>query len=245
MWRLLLLSLLLLSCTQEKIENFHDKPTIVGIAEREAERTSKFKELVGYGVIEFKWEDENGKHREQGDFDFWKSDQHVSLRVSKVGELIVWAGCANGESWMFDFTQERSVLRMNDQEFFLADALLALQLIGFEPIPVNGDDWAKGWSVTFAEGLPSSLSRQDQDGTWSAMLRDPIGVELAETHALHWPKTPSNIDVKSTVNDVEIKLAFAGISTVVEDEPMDRVFNHTYLTTKLNPDSILVFDESK
>ena len=132
---------MLLSCTQEKIENFHDKPSIVGIAEREVDRTSRLKELVGYGVIEFKWEDENGKHREQGDFDFWKSGRSVSLRVSKLGELIVWAGCANGESWMFDFTQDRPVLRINDKELFFADALLALQLIGLEPIPVKRDDW--------------------------------------------------------------------------------------------------------
>ncbi len=236
---------MLLSCTQEKIENFHDKPSIVGIAEREVDRTSRLKELVGYGVIEFKWEDENGKHREQGDFDFWKSGRSVSLRVSKLGELIVWAGCANGESWMFDFTQDRPVLRINDKELFFADALLALQLIGLEPIPVKRDDWEEGWTVTFVEDLPSSLINQKGDRTWSSRLRDPIGVEIAETHELHWPKTPSNIDVVSTVNDVELKLAFAGLSTIVEEEPMDRVFNQAYLIEKLNPDSIVVFDESQ
>lgn len=245
MWRLVFISLVLLSCSQEKIENFQDKPSIIGIAEREAARTSAFDELVGYGVIEFKWEDENGKHREQGDFDFWKTGRNISLRVSKVGELIVWAGCAKGESWMFDFTQDRSVLRVNDKELFFADALLALQLIGFEPIPVSDDMWEAGWSVAFVDGLPSALSKQTSDGTWAATLQDPIGVELAETHELHWSKTPSNIDVTSSVNDVELKLAFAGISTIVEDEPMDRVFNQEYLTKKLNPDSIVVFDDSK
>ncbi len=245
MWRLLFIALMLLSCSQEKIENFHNKSTIVGIADREIERTSAFNELVGYGVIEFKWEDENGKHREQGDFDFWKSAQNVSLRVSKVGELILWVGCVNGESWMFDFTQKRSVLRINDKELFFANALLALQLIGLEPIPVKNDVWEEGWTVAFEEGLPSSLSKQIDNGTWSATLRDPIGVELEETHELHWSKTPSNIDVMSTVNDVEIKLAFAGFSTIVRDEPMDRVFNQAYLIEKLNPDSMVVFDESQ
>ena len=236
---------MLLSCTQEKIENFHDNPAIVGIAEREVDRTSAFNELVGYGVIEFKWEDENGKHREQGDFDFWKSGHNVSMRVSKVGELIVWAGCFENESWMFDFTKERSVLRLNDQELFFADALLALQLIGLESIPVKGDSWADGWTAKFKDGLPSSLSKQTSDAKWSAVLRAPIGVELPETHELHWPQTPSNIDVTSTVNEVEIKLAFAGFSTIVVDEPLDRVFNQAYLTEKLNPDSIVVFCESQ
>ena len=245
MLRLLFISLMLLSCTQEKIENFHDKLSIVGIAEGEFERTSRLKELVGYGVIEFKWEDENGNNREQGDFDFWKSGHNVSLRVSKLGELIVWAGCANGESWMFDFTQERSVLRVNDKELFFADALLALRLIGLEPIPVRRDRWEEGWTVAFVDGLPSSLINQKGDLTWSAKLRDPIGVEIAETHELHWLITQSNIDVVSTVNDVELKLAFAGLSTIVDEEPMDKVFNQAYLIEKLNPDSMIVFDESQ
>ena len=48
---------------------------------------SKFDELtqlVGYGIIEFEWEDEGGAHRQQGDFDFWRSDDQISFRISKL-----------------------------------------------------------------------------------------------------------------------------------------------------------------
>ncbi len=230
--------MLLLSCTQEKIENFQQHSSILGIAEQEKLRTAQFTSLVGYGVIEFSWEDDRGKHREQGDFDFWKTGHSISLRVTKVGELIVWAGSSNGDSWMFDFTGEKSTLRLNDARSLFADALLALQLIGLEPIPVTTQGWESGWIVEFQQAMPTSITKEQEDGIWRATLREPIGVELQETHELHWPKTPSNIDLSSSVNDVELKIVFAGLSTIVDDEPMHRVFDLEYLNEKLQPDVI-------
>ena len=101
-------------------------------------RTYQFGKLVGHGVIEFSWEDEKGHHRKQGDFDFWKSGESISLRISKVGELLIWVGSDSDTNWMFDLTEDDTTLRIDDEESLFADSSILLVLIGLAPIP-EGD----------------------------------------------------------------------------------------------------------
>ena len=213
-------------------------------------RTYQFDQLVGHGVIEFAWEDEHGHHRKQGDFDFWKSGHSISLRISKVGELLVWVGSDLNTNWMFDLTEDDTTLRIDDEGSIFADSSIIFVLIGLAPIPEgdiiveqdvvkttekNGRVWKANYEVKTYK--PEWIQLQDGEQSIGSNMRDWLRVEIKNMHEMHWPTTPSLIDLKSNSQDAEIKLSFAALSTVVENEPMDRVFDLELLTKALKPKS--------
>ena len=240
MLRIYFLCFILLSCSQQKIEINASKSSYQKLLMKENSRTIQFEELVGHGVIEFYWEDDDGKHREQGDFDFWKSENSLSLRISKIGELIFWIGGSEDKNWMFDFSGEKSLLRINDSSSFLQDSNLVLQLMALAPLQANHTNSSDFSNVKFdgSNGLPFLIEKQYQGNKWVSSLRKPIGVELDQTHKLNWPKTPSLIDISSSSNNMDIKIVFDYLSTIVDSEPMNRVFNLSYLKDTLNPDYV-------
>ena len=77
--------------------------------------------MVGRGIIEFHWSDEDGKHRAQGDFDFWKFENEISLRVSKGGEPLMWIGCDETNHWMFDMLGDETILTINQEDIIFVD----------------------------------------------------------------------------------------------------------------------------
>ena len=254
MIRAWLICLLFIGCAQEKIENFDTlQPDLLEIVNSQAQRTSHFEQLVGGGVIEFSWKDDHGSHRQQGDFDFWRSGNSVSLRISKLGELLVWTGSTEEGSWLFDFTSDQSTLTLNDDELFFADAIASLALIGLAQLPAGQqllldaqtvqtiDEAGRTWTHTqdVQTGLPSAIRFTDGTKSLSASLRNPMTVEEANLHELHWQKTPSLIDITSSINNEDVKIAFAFLSTIVEEEPFDKVFNVDVLREALSPSSIL------
>jgi len=215
-------------------------------------RTYQFDKLVGHGVIEFSWEDEKGHHRKQGDFDFWKSGESISLRISKVGELLVWVGSDLDTNWMFDLTEDDTTLRIDDEESLFADSSILLVLIGLAPIPEgdivveqdvlnttekNGRVWKTHYDVK--TGNPEWIQFHDGEQMLGSNMRDWLRVEIINLHEMNWPATPSLIDLKSNSQDTEIKLSFAALSTIVDDEPMDRVFDLELLTKALKPKTVV------
>ena len=70
-------------------------------------------------------------------------------------------------------------------------------------------------------------------------MRDWLRVEIINLHEMNWPATPSLIDLKSNSQDTEIKLSFAALSTIVDDEPMERVFDLELLSKALKPKTVV------
>ena len=211
-------------------------------------RTAQFANLVGGGAIEFSWSDEKGKHREQGDLDFWKQGDAISLRISKLGELIVWFGGRGKDIWFFDATGDETTLTIGGDEGMFKDVDVALILLGLKDIPVGEmhvdkfdvtlvDAQNRVWNSTLdpSTGRPTEIELIDGNRIAKSLHRTPIRVEIQNVHSLHWPETGGLIDLTDNQGNAEIKIAFSYISTVVEDEPMDRVMDLEYLTSALTP----------
>ncbi len=248
---------LVCGCSQQvDMKNQHDTKTPQEVRAQQLQRTKQFGELVGRGVIEFRWSDDEGKHMEQGDVDFWKQGNNISLRISKLGELLLWFGGNEDQVWMFDLLSDDTTLRINGERAMFSDIKTALVLLGLAPLPDGElsisdgvvklfDITNKQWSLVFDRTThrPLEVVVVDGEHTSKAIHRREISVELEKVHELNWPITGGLIDVSSTHGNTEIKLAFESLSTVVSDEPMDRVCNLTYLEKALKPARIYTAED--
>jgi hypothetical protein len=81
------------------------------------------------------------------------------------------------------------------------------------------------------------------DGLSSALHRTGIQVEIANTLNLYWPSTGGLIDIEDTHETTKVKIAFSSMSTIVDEEPMDRVCNVDFLRQALKPS--VVIDQSQ
>ncbi len=223
-------------------------------------RTAEFNQLVGRGVIGFKWTDENGTHKEQGDLDFWKQGKSVSFRVSKLGELIAWFGGEGKDFWFFDMMGDEPTLTIGGEHGLFNNIEVALILLGLSPLPkanpngtmtiVDGvitvvDIEQRTWIATFdsAGVRPLSIELNDGNHKAKAIHQQGIRVEINHLHELHWPETGGHIMLTDNQGDTEINIIFSGLSTIVEDEPFDRVMNLEYLRGSLKPTIILEGNE--
>jgi hypothetical protein len=64
-------------------------------------------------------------------------------------------------------------------------------------------------------------------------------VEIAHTLDLFWPSTGGLIDLEDSHETTKIKIAFSSLSTIVDEEPMDRVFDLDVLRGALKPTVII------
>jgi hypothetical protein len=251
--RLFILFILIITgCSQRSNPSFLEKDvTPEMVRANQIERTASFDALVGRGVVEFRWEDDNGKHKEQGDLDFWKHGDSISLRISKLGELLVWFGGDKNENWFFDMLGDETTLTMNSDGAMFSDIAAALVLLGLAPLP-NGemnvsagvvtlvDEEGRVWTATFDKVThrPLQMSVVEGEHISSALHRSGINVEIENLHALNWPVSGGLIDFKDSRGSTEVKISFSSLSTVVAEEPMDRVLNVSYLQTALKPSRI-------
>ncbi|HIA71444.1 MAG TPA: hypothetical protein EYO01_01875 [Phycisphaerales bacterium] len=251
--RLFFLIILIISgCSQRSNPSSLEKdvtPEMVRV--NQIERTASFDTLVGRGVVEFRWEDDDGKHKEQGDLDFWKHEDSISLRISKLGELLIWFGGDKNENWFFDMLGDETTLTMNSEGAMFSDITTALVLLGLSPLP-NGemnvsagvvtlvDEEGRVWTATFDKVThrPLQMSVVDGEHISSALHRSGINVEIENLHALNWPVSGGLIDFKDSRGSTEVKISFSSLSTVVAEEPMDRVLNVSYLQSALKPSRI-------
>lgn len=228
-------------------ESRQKKITPDEIRSEQQNRTALLNELVGRGVIEFHWHDEDGKHRVQGDFDFWRLENAISLRVSKAGEGLMWMGGDEKNHWMFDMLGDETTLSINQQDVIFSDILDTLVLLGLNPLPKGNMNIANGvvtvqendrtWTTTFdpATHRILEINVEDEHHHISALHRKGIKVELIERNRLVWPVTGGLIDIASTTADATTKIDFAWISTDISEEKMDRVFDFAFLRRALKP----------
>jgi hypothetical protein len=94
------------------------------------------------GQVQFEWRDDDGDHMEQGDLGLWlDGDTRSSIRVTKFGDVYLWAGADSSHVWVFDFLSEPSVLRVAaDSKSLGVDALAARpavlrMLLGLDSFP--------------------------------------------------------------------------------------------------------------
>ena len=230
--------------------------TVTQVRAAQHERTRAFNALVGRGVIEFRWEDEDGNHREQGDLDFWKQGNLVSMRISKLGEPIVWLGGGIDSFWFFDLTGDETSLTIGGDDSLFSDIQTSLILLGLEPLPegemnISGglvtllDESSRTWTATFepTTNRPLGINVDRGGGRSSALHRTGIRVEIANTLNIFWPSTGGLIDIEDSHETTKIKVAFSSLSTIIDEEPMDRVFNVDFLQRALKPS--VVIDQSQ
>lgn len=240
------------ACTSKSTVDSTHRWTPSVVVTHQTERTAKFTNLVGRGVIEFSWTDEKGNHREQGEMDFWKHDKSISLRVSKLGELIVWFGGEGEDIWFFDLTGDESTLTIGGDHGLFQDIELALVLLGLQQLPagdlsVDGqqvtltDRKNRRWTTIFDSTTHRPLQIEFVHGEHiaTAIHRKPIQVEIENLHELYWPQTGGLIDISDNQGNAQVKIAFSSLSTIVEDEPFERVTNLEYLQRALKPTKIM------
>jgi len=223
------------------------KMTPQQVRAQQEKRTSAMNELVGRGIIEFHWRDEVGKHRAQGDFDFWRLGNAISLRVSKGGEPLMWMGGDEQNHWMFDMLGDETTVSINQRDVIFSDILDTLVLLGLNPLPKGNMNIANGvvtvqendrtWTTTFdpATHRILEINVEDEHHHISALHRKGIKDELIERNKLVWPVTGGLIDIASTTADATTKIDFAWISTDISEEKMDRVFDFAFLRRALKP----------
>jgi len=218
----------------------------------QARRTSAFRDLVARGVIEFRWTDDDGNHKQQGDLDFWKQGPSVSIRISKLGEPLVWLGGGQDSYWFFDLLDDETTLTLGGDNAIFSDISTTLILLGLDPLPagemkISGgivtlrDELDRSWTATFEPTTNRPLKIQVDRGNSkaSALHRTGILVEIANKLELYWPMTGGLIDIEDSREETKIKIAFSSISTIVDEEPMDRVFNLDFLKRALKPSVII------
>lgn len=215
-------------------------------------RTEHFSLLVGRGAIEFKWTDDKGTHKEQGELDFWKNGDAISLRITKLGELVAWFGGEGNEYWHFDLMGDEPTLTLGGDVGLFYDIDVALVLLGLKSLPqgdmqvdlsgvVLVDEKERVWRTNFdpSSHRPTQIELTDGELQAKAIHHTPIRVEIENLHELHWPVTGGIIDLTDNQGNSEIKIAFSFLSTIVEDEPMDRVMNLEYLKGVLQPTTVI------
>lgn len=218
----------------------------------QSHRTAQFMNLVGRGVIEFKWTDEHGTHKEQGDLDFWKQGDSISLRISKLGDLIAWFGGEGKHFWFFDMMGDEPTLTLGGEQGMFTDIDVALVLLGLRPLPDGElfvqqgvvtliDEQNREWTATFDPSThrPLDMKLVDAQHISKSLHRKGIRVEIANQHELYWPMTGGLIDFTDNRGNTEIKIVFASLSTIVQDEPMNRVMDLEYLRRALKPTQIV------
>ena len=250
--RLIVMAIVLLTaCSTPKVNTSNSK-SLEDIQETQVQRTSKFDTLVGGGVIEFTWTDDKGNHHEQGSLDFWKQGNSISLRISKLGELIAWFGGSGTEFWFFDLMGDETTLTLGGEQGMFNDIDIALILLGLHSLPQGEttirdgvihviDSRHRTWSTTYDESgnRPLQIEFIDESHKASALHRKGIRVEIEDLHELHWPETGGLIDLEDNQGNTKIKISFSFLSTIVEGEPMDRVMSLEYLQRTLKPTKIL------
>lgn len=78
-------------------------PDAAALEQAQRARLASIPTLAMRGVAELRWTDDTGAHLEDGDFELvLRAPLDTSLRVTKFGERVMWAGSGNGQWWLFE-----------------------------------------------------------------------------------------------------------------------------------------------
>ncbi len=76
-------------------------PTAEEFTKAQSERIAGLASLALRGHAEIRWRDDSGSHFDDGDFDLLvKPPASISVRISKIGEKILWVGGGDGQWWI-------------------------------------------------------------------------------------------------------------------------------------------------
>ncbi len=76
-------------------------PTAEQFAQAQSKRLDALSSLALRGHAELRWRDASGGHFDDGDFDLLvRPPREMSLRLSKLGEKILWVGAGDGQWWI-------------------------------------------------------------------------------------------------------------------------------------------------
>lgn len=78
-------------------------PDGASVADAQQARLTALQTLAMRGTAELRWTDDSGAHVEDGDFELvLRAPMDTSLRVTKFGERVMWAGSGGGRWWLFE-----------------------------------------------------------------------------------------------------------------------------------------------
>ena len=259
-WKWLIIFIFIFGC--ESTVNLNNKYSLEDdyverLIEYQSARVDRVKFLTGYGVIE----GEKDEKILQGDFEFWflPPDQ-ISVRITKLGEVISWLGYTDGEPWSFEQVDEKMYLR-EGVDFFEANThppAIFRSLMGFEPIPSTriGHGLIQGkrlsftpnglgaeWRVVYFLEPPFYLPFrvkvfQDNDLVVESVINQESYRPVTEKgrSQLNSIKAPSLLQIYNKNGERLVKLKLDFLSTIKDDQPIDAVFDLSKLIEFLRPE---------
>jgi len=196
-------------------------PTWSEFAAQWNDRVGRLQQFYSRGVIELRWEDEQGSHFEQGDVDVWVDlPKRTALRISKAGEVLAWLGSDDSRYWFFDLLDEPTqlVVASHDEPVSIAmaglqlDSATLLDVLGLRRLgdtgTVRADAETGKWiartqgagaqlhmELDAQTGLPTRI--EALDGAGGMRLVSELGryerVEMRGVSSLNWPKLATRI----------------------------------------------------
>lgn len=176
-------------------------PDAEAVDRAQKERLAAIPTLAMRGVAELRWTDESGDHVEDGDFELvLRAPLDTSLRVTKFGERVLWAGSGNGQWWLFEPRAEPSRVTVGptgapgDESGLLALMRPAhlLATLGLRPI-----DAAHVREIRWDPQL----------GCWRARVQEgdaPMSIELRHASllpvAVDWLDAQGNVRLRSDMS---------------------------------------------
>ena len=134
------------------------------------QRIASITQFYAHGVLEIRWEDEDGHHLEQGNIDLWvEQPESVSLRVAKLGETYLWAGQNEETAWVFDLTGPDTTLVIHDRgdrTIETAPSMSLLALLGLVTLSDQVDETPE-----------SVMTSQTAEGLWEMSVSDGRGTQ--------------------------------------------------------------------
>ncbi|UCD76351.1 MAG: hypothetical protein JSV91_05385 [Phycisphaerales bacterium] len=250
-------------------------PDYAQLAQTHNRRVGRLQKLYSRGVVEIRWEDEAGRHFEQGNVQLWLSlPRQTALRVEKLGDVLLWLGSNDQGYWLFDMIPDETVLywgRHDEESGPQSDSAIALKplalldLMGLSPLPpaeqddseppppVHFDEEHDGWEIA-ARGagglmricfdreslLPKRVESLDAEGRIVAAsgLRRYARVEMEGSLSVNWPQLPTLADIDLTEGENSLRLALESPTTIMDDQPLDRIFDFERLQQALRPDRV-------
>lgn len=98
-------------------------PDAAAVAAAQRMRLDALPTLALRGVAELRWSDEDGAHVEDGDFELVvRMPSDTALRVTKLGERVLWAGSGSGRWWLFEPKATPSRVRVGSADAPADDA---------------------------------------------------------------------------------------------------------------------------
>ncbi len=155
-------------------------PTASQIIDAHNQRIAMLASSYSQGVVVIRWNDDRGRHTEQGDLEFWRSTgDRTALRISKLGEVGLWLGSDSTQWWLFNLLdkQQRTLIRgmherLADDRF---DEVGAVGAVGVSPLALLDLLGLTELQLSDAAAAARQLTASDFDGERRAWVMPARG----------------------------------------------------------------------